>query len=324
MRNHLRVLTAFVILAVLAGCQPNAQKQFLAVNFEPETELTYKFVSERQTSLILSGSKKSKSQSQSMTERMVLVIAYSAEEVDEYGRTTVQARCKSAKVTRKGSLDKDSPKDALEGLEGKSFSFTILANGQIENYESLTQTVQKLGRNVFGASRAGRKVKNFDMIKDFMAMQWYLWDSIAMVDNPQKGVKLGQTWTAKQMVPMPIPMGVAKDTTYTLTEVKETDAGPIAVIDSTFEHSKERVKDMPLIYGGQRFMPKGIFILLRNYRIKSFQGGGKQIFAIDRGVVTSDDQQYTMEFDVSFPLPLGDSVPKLKIEQKMSIELLKD
>ena len=328
MRNHLRMLTLCLILAVLAGCQPSTSRQYLVVDFEPKTDLTYKFVSERQTSLEIPTAKnatqKAKSQTQMMTEKMELVIAYNASAADEYGRSTVHATCKSAKVTRKGSIAKGSPKDAVEGLAGKIFSFTILANGQIDEYSSLEEIVRDMAQNMFGDPRGGRKVKNPEMISDFIAMQWYLWDSIAMIDNPQKGVKPGQTWTAKQMVPMPIPMTFAKDTTYTLTEINDSETGPMAVIDSTFQRSEVPAENTPNIYTGQKFTLKGIFVLLRNYRLLSFQGSGKQIFDIDRGVVASDNQQHTMEFQVSFPMPLGDSPPKLKIEQKMTIELLND
>jgi hypothetical protein len=314
------------MLTILAGCQPDASRQYMSVDFESGTDLTYRFVSERQTSLIISGSKsgtrKSKSQAQTMTEKMELVIAYNASAADEYGRSTVQATCKSAKVTRTGILAKGSPKDAIEGLAGKAFSFTILANGQIEDYSSLDKLVKELGKNAFGAPRAGNKVKNPDMIKDFIAMQWYLWDSIAAIDDPQKGVKLGQTWTAKQMIPMPMPVAMAKDITYTLTEINESDNGPVAVIDSIFQRSDEPVENLPDPYDGQRYMAKGMFVLMQGYKLTSFAGSGKQVFDIDRGVMTSDNQQHTVEFEVKFPLPLGDTPPRLKINQKMAIKLL--
>jgi hypothetical protein len=320
------MLTTFLILAVLAGCQPGASREYLAVDFEPETDLKYRFVSERQTSLKMSTAKtatrKAKSQTTKMTEKMELVIAYKAVADNEYGRTTVHATCQSAKVTRTGNLIKSSSKDAIEGLSGKTFTFRVLANGQIEDHSSLDKLVKELGKNAFGAPRGGNKVKNPDMIKDFIAMQWYLWDSISMIDDPQKGVELGQTWTAKQMMPMPMRMAIAKDVTYTLTEIKDSDTGPMAVIDSTFQRSDEPVENLPDPYDGQKYMMKGMFALLSGYGIISFQGSGKQIFDIDRGVITADNQQHTIEFKVKFLLPLGDTPPILKIDQKMTIELL--
>ena len=326
MRTHFRMLIAGLILSVLAGCQPGAARQYLVVDFEPGTDLKYRFISERQTSLTISqaktATKKSKSKPLKMTEKMELVIAYKATAADEYGRTTVVGTCQSAKVTRRGTLVKNPARDAVEGLAGKTFSFTVLANGQIEDQSGLDKVVKEIGQKAFGAQRDGKNVKNLDMISDFIAMQWYLWDSVGMIRNPHKGVKLGQTWTAKQMIPMPIPRPTAKDTTYTLTETKDSDSGSVAVIDSTFQRSDEPVKNLPDPYDGQTYMLKEIFVFLRGYRLTSFTGSGRQIFNIDRGVIENDTQQHTMDFDVSFLLPLGDSVPKLKIDQKMKIELL--
>ena len=326
MRNHFRMLTVCLMMSVLAGCQPGASRQYLVVDFEQQADLKYRLISERQTSLIISSPKsatrKAKSQTQKMTEKMELVISYKPGDVDDFGRTTIQGTCQSAKVTRQGSFAKGSPADAVNGLAGKTFSFTISANGQIEDYSSLEKLVKEIGQNTFGPPRGGKKLKYPDMINDFIAMQWYLWDSIAAIDNPRKGVKLGQTWTAKQMIPMPMPMSIAKDTTYTLTEIKESPAGPLAVIDSTFQRSDDAVENLPNPYDGQKYMMKGMFVLLRGYMMTSFDGSGRQIFDIDRGAVSSDTQQYTIVFEVSFPMPLGDTVPKLKVDQKMSIELL--
>ena len=325
MRSYIRVVTGTLMLLVLAGCQPGASRQYLVVGFESGQELRYRFVSERDTKIIISMpatvERKAKIQTQTMTEKMELVMSYVPGPADEYGRTKIRAKCLSAKVTRKDFGGKSGARDAVEGLAGKAFEFTVSATGQIEEDSSIDVLVKELGKAAFAAPRGGRKVKNSDMINDFIAMQYHLWDSVGKIDNPRKGVKVGQTWQTKQLMPVSMPMTLARRTSYTLSQVNETETGPVAIIDSSYERINEVIEGLPVPYESG-YMAKGMFVIMSNYKPIGFQGGGRQVFNIDRGVIESDEQNYKMEFQVSFPLPLGDTVPKLRLDQKMTIQLL--
>lgn len=325
MRNYLRVLASIFILSVLTGCQPSVSKQYLVVGFESGQELRYRFISERVTDLMISNPKtatrEASSDSQEMTEKMDLTISYIPGPADEYGRTTVKAKCLSAKVTRKGFGGKGLPRDAVERLAGKTFKFTVSATGEIEDSSSLDKLVKEIGKSAFAAPRSGRKVKNPDMINDFISMQFHLWDSVGKINNPRKGVKLGQTWQTNQMMPVSMPINMFRQTTYTLSDVVQTDSGSVATIDSTYQKIDKPVEGIPVPYESG-YMPKGMFVVLIGYNMTDFEGGGRQEFNIDRGVIENDEQHYKMAFDASFFFPLGQSKPSLKLDQKMSIKLL--
>ena len=76
------------------------------------------------------------------------------------------------------------------------------------------------------------------MITDFMAMQWYLWDAIASIEEPLKGLSVGQSWTSQQYVPLPMPLSAVRhavrENTYTLTGITESETSPKAVITSSY------------------------------------------------------------------------------------------
>jgi len=161
------------------------------------------------------------------------------------------------------------------------------------------------------------------MIYDFIAMQWYLWDSVATIEEPLKGVEKGKSWKTSQLVPLPIPIIAVRQTTYTFDEVTETPDGRKAIINSAYTLGDEELANWPKPYTG-RFAMKGMFGFLRNYKYQSLVGQGKQVFNIDAGVVEEDQQQYKMTIGASFMIPLGDSVPIITIDQKISVELLGD
>ena len=65
---------------------------------------------------------------------------------------------------------------------------------------------------------------------------------------------------------------------------------------------------------------RGLFGFLRNFQFKHVEGTGTQIFNMDEGLVESDTQQYLLNVNATFMLPLGDSLPVLNVNQKISIE----
>jgi hypothetical protein len=293
------------------------KKELLAVEFKPDTTLRYKFVSARDVTLeVQTGDP------QTMAEKLELVIAYRPVEVDPLGMTVIEAKCESAKVTRRNFTAAAKTPDAAEKLAGRTFTIKLSPRGKIADYSSLTEVVRQLGELAFtGRTTGSQKIKNPDMIYDFIAMQWYLWDSVATIEKPVDGVAKGASWTAAQLIPLPMPMIAVRRTTYTLDEVMETPEGRKAVIGSTYELSQENLENWPKPYA-DRFALTGMFGFLRNYQYQSLEGAGKQVFNIDTGAVESDRQEYKLVMTAAFLIPLGDSVPVVTINQTITTELL--
>lgn len=322
-----RLLCVAVVLSLLAGCRESQKKELLVVEFKPDTTLRYRFVSERDITLELKSDDprmQDKNKPQTMAEKLELVVAYKPVEVDPFGLTAIEAKCESAKVTRRNFTAAATTPDAAEKLAGRTFTIKLSPSGKIDDYAGLTEVVQQLGEQAFSGSTTGsQKIKNPDMIYDFIAMQWYLWDSVATIEKPLDGVKQGSTWTADQLIPLPVPMIAVRKTTYTFDNVMETPEGRKAIINSTYELAKTKLENWPKPYA-DRFAMKGMFGFLRNYQYQSVEGTGKQIFNIDAGTVETDRQQYKMIMTAAFMMPLGDSVPVITIDQKITTELLGD
>lgn len=322
--------TTIIMVVALTGCQQGGRKgekgELLAVDFTEGATLRYRLVSERTSSVDLdstgSASKSSRSKPQITSEKLEMVIAYRPVVIDPYGLSTIEGTCKSAKVTRNTAVRKDLERDAVENLAGQKFTFQISPTGGIVDYSDLNALIQRLGDKAF-ASKTGRqgRVKNPDMIYDFAAMQWYLWDSIANIENAADGAVIGQSWKSTQFIPLPMPIRTVRETTYTLSEVQETQTGRKAVIDSSCRLSDSPVKNWPRPYTG-KFNMKGMFGFLRNYKFDSLEGSGRQVFDIDAGRLDSKQQEYKLKVHADFLLPLGDTAPTVTIEQKMSAQLL--
>ena len=327
MRNGISLFLAGLVLLLSVGCAPTASRQRFVVDFKPDSALRYKFVSERNSSVDLGGSaaaKSGKSKPMTIDEKLELVISYKGIDIDLYGLSTIEAVCESAKVTRTSMGKKKSLPDAVEGLKGKTFRFQISPVGKIVDYTPLKKVLTDLGENAFAKNTGKRgRIKNPDMILDFAAMQWFMWDSVSSIKKPTEGKAIGQSWKSFQFVPMPIPIPVARDTTFTLSEVTETAQGPIAVITESYILSGPETIDWPKPYDG-KFQMKGTLGILRGFRPLSLTGTGRQTFDMNTGVVQSRSQQYQIEVEARFMLPLGDTAPKLIIDQKMSIELLEN
>lgn len=170
MKNWIWLATAIAFL--FAGCQQQskrtpttgvgAKQLLLSVDFEPNVPLVYRFVSERQIMLDLDPSasaKASKGQkvkdvTQNMSEKLELEIVYKPIEVDPYGLTTIEATCKSARVTRTGVSSRGQGRsDAAEGAAGRSWTFTVAPAGEIADYSSLEKLINELGERAFAASQ---------------------------------------------------------------------------------------------------------------------------------------------------------------------------
>lgn len=331
MRAALMIFTA-LILSVIAGCKPGAgekellsgEKQLLTVDFQEGQTLQYKFVSSRDTEIEVSspkkGSKSSKKTTSKSTESMQMVVTYTPVKVDPYGLTTIKATCESVKVTRSKRSDRRAgKKDAVENLAGRSFTFTVGPTGKIEDYSQLDKLIKEIGQKAF---RPGDdKVKEPDMIGDFIVGQWFLWDSISSIKKPAKGVSTGQTWMSKLSVPAPMVLRKARDVTYSLDEIRQSEQGQLAVISSSYSLAESVPKDWPVPYSG-RFEVSGPFGFYINYQVLDLKGKGQELFNIEKGRIEQYNQQYRMQLKASLRLPLPSVYPVITVNQKLTMQLL--
>jgi len=317
-----------VVFLSLCGCGGPQKRgeNLLVVNFQKDKILRYQMTSTRETTLELksSSSGKKQGQPQKTIESLELVMAYKPIKADPFGLTQIECTCESVKVSR-GALGgkNQTTGDAIKNLKGKSFVLELSPVGKIEDFRQLEKVLSDIGTTAFDDSRKEMRVKNPDMIYDFVALQWYLWDSVSSVPNPSEGVRRGMTWKNTQLIAwsVPIPHPPCRIAAFALDSVKEENNQQKAVIKSAYQLSPKTVENFPKPYEGT-FQMRGLFGFLRDYKFLSLTGQGEQIFNLTTGTVESDAQQYEVQAQAAFLLPLGDSVPCLTIHQTTTIKLL--
>jgi hypothetical protein len=250
---------------------------------------------------------------------MELIAAYTPVEVDPYGLTTVEARCRSVKVRR----SKGPRKDAVQALAGKTFTLTVGPTGRIEDYSQLDKLLKEIGEKAFRNDANRGRIKDPDMIGDFVATQWFLWDAVSTVERPSEGVEPGQSWNSQLSIPTPMVMRKARDVIYTLDEIRPSERGRLAVITSSYKPADSVPQGWPIPYSGS-FQMVGPFGFYRNYKILSLQGRGEELFNIDAGRTERYEQHYEMQLSASLLLPLPGANPKITINQNLTMELLED
>jgi len=261
--------------------------------------------------------KKAKSKVDKSRESMEMIVAYTPVEVGRYSLTTIKATCESVKVRRK---QRRSTKDAVESLSGKSFIITVSPTGKIEDYSQLDELIREIGKKAFRTGGREGRIKEPDMISDFVATQWFLWDVIASIEKPLDGVSVGRSWTSKLSVPTPMVSRLARDVTYTLDEIRQSEKGQLAVIKSSYSLAKSAPKSWPIPYAG-RFRMSETFGFLTRYKYLNLQGGGQELFNIDSGRTEQYNQQYQLNIEASAPFGLG-AGPRIKIKQNLTMQLL--
>jgi hypothetical protein len=338
LRTTLTIFIA-VVFAVLAGCEGADKqkdpitikpeplkegKELLTVDFREGRSLRYEFISKRDV-IVDWEPKKSrigKGTIDKFTETMEMVVTYMPIEVNPYRLTTIKATIESVKATRsKRSGGQVTPRDAVENLKGKTFTLKVDAQGKIEDYSQLDELIKQIGEKAFRkGSRMGR-IKEPDMIWDFISSQWFLWDSISSIEKPAEGVSVGQSWSSKLSVPTPMVMRKARDVTYKFDRIWDNVKGRLAVISSTYSLADSVPAGWPVPYTGSFRMP-GTFGFFRGYNILSLAGRGDELFNIDKGLIERYSQQYEMRLDAILPGPIGVS-PRITIKQKLTMQLLK-
>ncbi len=338
-----------VAIAILAGCEPRAEqekrfdrlerltvegllskekellaagKELLTVDFQEGQILRYKFISSRDISIDWDPQKKQpkrgKSSTDKLSESMEMVVSYTPIEVNPFGLTTIKATCESVKIRR----SKDSRRDAVESLRGKTFTFTVGPAGEIEDYSQLAALIKEIGKKAFLPDTSRGRIKDPDMIGDFAAGQWFLWDSISSIEKAIEGVSIGQTWKSKLPVPGSMVMRRARDVTYTLAEIRQTEKGRLAVIRSSYSPAESVLDNWPPMPYSGRFQMRGTFGFLRGYKILQLQGQGEELFNIDAGRTEQYSQQYHVRLQASILFGIGVK-PLLTMEQNFKMQLLK-
>jgi len=322
------VISAISVLIIVSGCGGpvglKTQKEILTITFEQGQTLRYRFVSNKEIDIdwgqMGKRGKPGKNKIDKHYESFEMVVAYTAVEADPYGLTRIEARCESVKTSRIPAKGRGRDKDAAEHFNGKSFNFAFEPNGKIEDYSNLHQLIKEVGKKAFRNDRRMGRIKGPDMIGDFVVTQWFLWDSISSIAEPIEGVAVGESWASKLSIPTPMIMRQARDVEYTLSEIRPSDEGRLAIIKSSYGHADSVPDGWAIPYTGS-FQMKGTFGFLRGYKITELQGNGEEIFNIDAGRCEGYEQNYTMKMDARFPMGLGIK-PKLTVKQTITMELI--
>ncbi len=297
-------------------------KVLFTVDFEEGKTLRYKFLTSRTTEILLAGpADEQKNKTNKYTESMEMVMAYNPVKVDPYGLTTIEAKCESVKITK--NLPSGSRKEAAENFAGKTFTFTVGPSGKIADYSSMEALINETAEKAFRESSNQGRIKEPDMVNDFLATQWFLWDSVSSIPQPAKGVAPGQIWKSQMSLPVSLIMHQAREVEYKLQEIQDTPNGKIAVIDSNYSLAKSPPQGWRIPYRGS-FMMSGPFGFYINCRASDLQGSGKEHFNIDTGKSIDYEQSYKMNVTAALMIPLGGVNPKITVEQKLSMQLLND
>jgi hypothetical protein len=329
-----RIVVFSVMSCLLASCQHQAtavkptsssngkDKILLTLDFKKDQTLRYKFTSSRDITVVWNDSNNASSTGGDATtkssESLETVIAYTPVEINKYGLTTIKATCESAVVKRSDGTQSD----AAKSFAGKSYNFTVGPSGKIEDYSQIDALIKQVGQGVFTSSSGGQQVKDPDMIGDYIASQWFMWDSIASIPKASEGLKIGQTWQSKLSVPTPMVSRLARDVKYMLDKITQSDSNKLALIISTYSKADSVPESWPVPYSG-KFLVKGRFGILSNYKLLSLDGMGEELFNIDSGYTEQYSQQYHLKLQAS--MSMGISVnPLITIEQKLTMQILRD
>jgi hypothetical protein len=318
------IIPTIVIMAICGSCgleiQRSSNIELLTIDWQDGRPLEYKFVSQRQITIDWDPTgrltKSDNKPPDKSIESLEIVVTYTPIEINPYGLTTIEATCKSVKASR----SKGRHKDATEHLTGRTYKFKVEPTGKIEDFSQLDKLLKEAGQKVFITNTDGARIKQADMIGDFIATQWFMWDSVSSLENPSKGVAAGQTWESKLSIPSPMVMRKAREVTYKLDEIRPSEKGRLAVISSSYKLADSVPTSWPIPYSGS-FQMKGTFGFLSGYKLLDLQGEGIELFNIDTGQTEQYNQQYQMEMESSIPMGINVK-PKITIKQNLTMKLL--
>jgi hypothetical protein len=330
--TRITIIYFAVALSLSSGCRApwaggkNAApaRVLLTVDWVQGQTLRYAFTSNRQIMLDWEPNANANGAAdkvQHLSDRVRLVMAYTPVTVDPFGTSTIRVTCESVEVRRTGRPSgRGATSDALSTAQGRSFTIQVDPRGKMVDRSQLEALITELGRAAF-IKDSDPRIKMPDLIGDFIASQWFLWNAVATVPDPAAGVAVGQTWTSKLWIPTPMVMRRAREVTYRLDEVRENETERLAVISSTYRLADSTPSDWPIPYSG-RFQMQGTFGLLGSYHISELDGTGLELFNLDAGRIESAEQRYTLKMSASLP-PMGIRAhPHITIEQVLTTERL--
>jgi hypothetical protein len=313
-----------VIAGVLAGCAPAGSKTLLTVDFQKGQTLKYKFTSIRSMTVEWGKGYEMTSRgvrNNSYLDSMVMFISYTPVDVDPYGVSTIKAVCEKAEVRHEEPMQNQSQPDAAISFSDKTWTFTVDATGRIADSCGLQDVIRQAGKKAFRGDTGRGLIKEPDMIYDFIASQWFLWDSVSSIKKPLEGVNVGQMWKSRLSVPSPMFLFTARDVNYTLAEIRQDpNSDKVAVINSTYSPFFPAPSEWPLPYT-EKFMMSGTFGFLRDYKVLDLKGGGQEFFNIDAGRIERSKQEWIMHVSSAMPLDLGPK-PQITVNQTLTMELL--
>lgn len=330
-KSFIGYLTTIVVITLITACQKPAEqkptagikgtRQLLTADFQQSQTIRYKFISSRDIEVVMENdSRPNQSKSSKYYEKMEIIMAYTPVEVDPYAFTTIEAKCESVTVKRNSVTGRSA--DAAEKFAGKTFKLRVAPTGKIEDYGELQTLLKKVAEEAFRKNSQHGRIKEPDMVCDFLATQWFLWDAVSSVEKPAQGIAVGDTWKSQMSIPTPMVMHKARDVVYKLQEIQQSDKGKLALITSSYSLSKSPPSGWSIPYTGsfQQSGPLGFYV---NYKILDLHGTGQEIFNISAGRTEQYQQDYQMNLTASLMLPLGIK-PKINISQKLSMQLLED
>ncbi len=313
-------LTIFIFVGIVfCGCEPVGDGELFVVDF-PKKPLVYKMIAQGKISVDLDPkkqmSKSSKSTVKNFSENLEMTVEYSLIDVADDGYT-VEIYYKSVNTTKKGFSQSTS--NSVKSIVGKKIQIKMTPAGFVTDDSQLRDLIKEAGDKSFaGKQGKGAPVKSHDMIADFVALQWYMWDAMSKIPEPIDGVKVGQSWQSQLSAPMPMGVAFGRDVTYTLDEVKDG----IAAISSTYSVTGGKPSGYPAHYSKRSYRQKGFFGVLKCKPL-SLVGTGKIEYDLEKGLLIKDSQQYDLETTAVLFLPLpGTENGRMKINQNITIELI--
>ena len=328
MRFIYKLALIISIITIIGGCDENGNngKTLLSVDFKSGEPLRYRFVSNRDVTLILEDSKGIKKQKSS--EKLEMVISYELVDEDIYSNATIKATCESISSSKQSFSKRPvRQREPLEMIQGKSWLFTVNSLGQIQDYSGIDKLIKEVGASTIKTT-GKRRIKSADMIGDFMATQFYMWDVIASIDKPLKGIARGDSWSSYQPIPFARVLPYERIFTYKLAKVPTKD-GDIVVVNTTSSlaeqvvdedsHVKSNLAHLVNPYEGS-YQMKGMFGFLRGYKVVDLNGSGEIQFDFKNGRLISNIQNYKADIVAGFMFPLGNSVPELEVNQTIEVK----
>jgi len=327
LKKALIVLISAALLT-LASCEGKKEekekKELFSVDFQENRTLRYAFTSSREIETRWpsgSSEEEEKGNVDKDFESVEITVAYTPIKVDLYGLTTIKATCESIRASRRSGSN-ETKGDAVVHFGDKSYTFTVNPAGKIVDNSELYELIQQAGKKAFRSSTKRGRIKEPDMIWDYITTQWFLWDSVCSIEKPADGVSIGQSWKSKLSIPTPMVMRQARDVTYTLDEITQSEKGRLAVIKSTFSRASSVPSGWPILYTG-KFRMSGRFGFLMRYRIQELTGEGKEIFNIDAGRIEEYNHNYKIKMKASLQMGLSGG-PQITIKQRLTMKLLED